>query len=762
MNKTFFSADRPIQKLDEDRLGRRGFAEALAQSVAEWSGEDSLVIGVYGEWGSGKSSVKNMVRDALCHLSSEKCPDVAEFNPWQFSGHNELPEAFFREVGIILGRHDRSKAGQERADRWQLYAEALHVGASLASGLRSAGPYLVFLGLLVFGATALANPVIKLGGFIAAGLVAVLGGLLTWSAKFAERVSRLLRTRASIQQKTLQEYKSDLADVLKGRTKPVLVVIDDIDRLTREEIRQIFQLVKANADLPKLVYLLLFQRDVVERSLARLAPISGREFLKKIVQVEFNVPEIDPPRLERILDEGLDRLLSTPGVQERFDKERWYNVFIPGLRRYFKSLRDVYRFLASLEFHLGLFRTESSFAVNPVDLIALEGLRVFEPDVYRQLPDAKHVVTGSTADLDRQRGAKETREVVESILQVCLQTRDRVEVILKQLFPRVQGALENYGISGGEERWQRELRVCDPDIFGRYFSLSFPEGDIPQPEFDRLLALIGDREGLVQALRALGQRQLLGVAVDRLEAWKEKIDLKHAVPFVTAMLDIGDELPEGGGGFFFIEPEMHVSRIIHWFLLQEKEVAKRGAILKEAIEQTNGLFMPIRMVSGEEDEKSRKERPEHNLVEETQLPALRERCVKKIREAAATQKLAKNRHLAFILFRWREWAGEQEPKEWAKNLVTTPDGFLDILVGFTQRSASQTMGSHVSRIHWRISLKDLELFVPVEELQRRLEQIAIDGLTERQQLAVQALKKALKRRAQGKPDDSWARDDEDD
>ncbi len=632
----------------------------------------------------------------------------------------------------------------------------------MASGLRSAGPYLLLIGLFVFGTSALPNEAIRAVVFIIAGFLAILGSLLRGSAGFAEQVARLLRAKSSTKQKTLQELKSELADALKGRAKPLLVVVDDVDRLTKEEIRRIFQLVKANADLPQLVYLLLFQRDVVEKSLRRLAPISGREFLKKIIQVEFNIPEIDPPRLEHILDEGLDRLLSIPEVQERFDKERWYNIFIPGLRKYFKSLRDVYRFLSSLEFHMGLLRVEGSFAANTVDLIALEGLRMFEPDIYRQLPDAKLMLTGLTSDLDRQRGTKETKELIESILQVCPQTRDQVEAILKQLFPKVQGALENFSSRGGEERWQRELRVCDPDIFGRYFSFSFPEGDIPQPEFDRLLSLVGDREGMVQELRALGQRQLLGVAVDRLEAWKEKIDMKYAIPFVTAMLDIGDELPEGSGSFFFIEPEMHVSRIIHWFLLQEKEVAKRGAILTAATEQTNGIFMPIRMVSGEEDGKSRKERPEHNLVEETQLLALKGICLKKIRDAAASQRLAKNRHLAFILFRWREWTGEQEPKQWVNNLVATPDGLLDLLVGFTQRSASQTMGSYASRIHWRISLKDLELFVSVEELQQRVEQIAIDGLHERQQLAVQALKKALKRRAQGKPDDSWARDNEED
>ena len=59
-----FSTDRPIRRRNEDRLGRWRFAEAIAAAVKGWTGRDSLVIGLYGVWGSGKSSVKNMVIEA--------------------------------------------------------------------------------------------------------------------------------------------------------------------------------------------------------------------------------------------------------------------------------------------------------------------------------------------------------------------------------------------------------------------------------------------------------------------------------------------------------------------------------------------------------------------------------------------------------------------------------------------------------------------------------------------------------------------------
>src|SRR3972149_4130714 len=117
IKKHQFSADRPVTSYKEDLLGRSGFAESLASAIKDWAGNDSLVITLYGPWGSGKSSIKNMVLEFL-HASKEDCPYVEEFNPWQWSGQEQLAEAFFREIGTVLGRADKTK-GKKRAAKWR-------------------------------------------------------------------------------------------------------------------------------------------------------------------------------------------------------------------------------------------------------------------------------------------------------------------------------------------------------------------------------------------------------------------------------------------------------------------------------------------------------------------------------------------------------------------------------------------------------------------------------------------------------------------
>src|SRR5439155_11745483 len=107
----------------------------------------SLVLSLYGPWGSGKSSIKNMTLEFL--RSAKTPPIILEFNPWQWAGHEQLASAFFHEVGLALGRADTSKEGKKRASKWKSYAAYLKAGSFLAVGVRKlVTGLLVLIGLL--------------------------------------------------------------------------------------------------------------------------------------------------------------------------------------------------------------------------------------------------------------------------------------------------------------------------------------------------------------------------------------------------------------------------------------------------------------------------------------------------------------------------------------------------------------------------------------------------------------------------------------
>ena len=732
-----FSSDRPIMSAKEDRLGRSNFSDYFAAAIRGWKGNDSLVIGLYGPWGSGKSSIKNMVLESLRKFKDD-CPKILEFNPWQWAGQEQLAEAFFQEIGVVLGRSDTSKKGKERAAKWRAYGTYVTLGARLAKSSKFLFPLLGIPGSTI-------------SDLVAKGL--------EQSSEVIQEGSEALTAQGEAADRSLMDLKKELFEALKTMKTSLLVVMDDVDRLSTEEIKLLFQLVKANADFPNLIYLLLFQRDIVEKSLDAVAPITGREFLEKIIQVGFDVPLIERPRLERVLFAGLDELLGQKTIRRRFNQQRWQNVFISGLRPYFETLRDVHRYLAMLSFHVSLFQENGSFNVNPIDLIAIEALRVFEPNIYEALPENKLVLVGQSTSLSRDWG-DETRKFITSIVEKLPENRrEQVRDVLKELFPQVDWALRNYGYgSGFEDGWFRDLRVCHPDVFDRYFHFAVPEGDISQAELDLILSLTGDRNRLVAEFKSLTQRNLLEVVLDRLEAYKDKINLENARAFVTAIFDIGDDLSIGRGGFFDVEPDMHATRIIHWYLKQEKDPTKRASILKETMQLTSGLHLPVMKTSLEVSKEDRKQDPDAFLVTEDALEDLKGICLEKIRAAAESGKLKSHPKLLYILYRWREWASPEEPMKWVEQLVGSQEGLLYFLKGLVQKGSVSSGDDHVARVYQFMRLKSVEDFVAPKVVDEGIKQLSHAEITEDDREAIRAFQRAVKRRREGKGDDDWGWD----
>jgi hypothetical protein len=147
--------------------------------------------------------------------------------------------------------------------------------------------------------------------------------LLRSSDRIAKAVATYFSAVAKAEAKSLDQVKSELSVLLRALPQPLLVVIDDVDRLTGPELRLVFQLIKANADFPNSVCLVLFQREIVEEILTKELSIDGREYLKKIVQVGFDVPRIQRSKLEAILMSKLDMLVQSKPVQTLWEKERW-------------------------------------------------------------------------------------------------------------------------------------------------------------------------------------------------------------------------------------------------------------------------------------------------------------------------------------------------------------------------------------------------------------------------------------------------------
>ena len=90
------SPDLPITKSTEDILNRGSFARSLAKTLSQYSRSSSFSIGLYGEWGSGKTSLLNMILENIEDIDNNAI--ILRFNPWLCSDPQQLITQFFKQM----------------------------------------------------------------------------------------------------------------------------------------------------------------------------------------------------------------------------------------------------------------------------------------------------------------------------------------------------------------------------------------------------------------------------------------------------------------------------------------------------------------------------------------------------------------------------------------------------------------------------------------------------------------------------------------
>jgi predicted KAP-like P-loop ATPase len=750
----WLSADRPIEKREEDALGRRAFSEALAGAIRGWSGRESLVLALYGAWGNGKSSIKNMALDCL----QSDAPDVlaVDFNPWQLASRSTLSEVFFDELGVALGKGDLGSNRKRKSvlARYRRWAHRLQGGRDLVHAIRSLfAVVLLALGAATLGAAWIRSRVIT----IALGISLLLAGLLALVSKFMDALIRLLEAGSEVGAKSLSEAKVELADDLRKLRAPILVVLDDLDRLTPPEILEVFQLIKANGDFPNLIYMILCERTIVEGSVAKALNVQGRDYLEKIVQVAFDVPMIDVARVHKVLFLRLNSLLSAEALSAGFSQKRWANVFISGLRPYFATLRDVNRFISTLAFQFSSFSADGAFEVNPVDLIALEVIRLYEPDVYQALRSSKELLTASSRP-DKSR-SEVAGKAVASLIELGSEGRKgEVRELLKHLFPTILWALggPQYASEYGQE-WYRELRVCSAKMFDRYFRLSVSDQELSQAAVRKLLGARGDREDLRSQLESLHSRELLNAAVEELGVYESEIEEHQIEPFATAIFDVADLLSDERTGVLEVPVHWRIGFLVNKAVEKLNDRSARVEVLTNAITKTSGLFMAVTFVDlvGTSVEGSTDER----ILPESGIVRLRFAAVQKIQTAAVSGALAQHPKLAVLLGRWLTWGTKEDVASYIEALTQTPMGTLQLLRSLVVRSVRRGLGDYVGTERYYMRRVDIEALLSMDTLDARVQALPTDGLSGEDQQAIKAFQKAMERRKSGKSDDDpFARD----
>lgn len=741
-----FSADRPITNAQADVLGRGSFAAALAQSIASWRGRDSLVVALYGPYGIGKTSVKNLVLEALGR-GSPVSPLIIEFNPWQFAAQATIIESFFDEIGqaIGMGTIATGKDRKKLLERWERYSGYVKGTAGILESLRK--PVALLFAVMPI--------LLVIGVYIPAVIwilvvLSTLTALSMWVSGLSEHIVNVVRAHSLHAGTTLEDAKRNLAECAAALKSPVVIVLDDLDRLTPAQLLEVFQLVKVNADFPKLVYLLLLDREVVVEHISGVLKVNGQAYLEKIIQVGFDLPRLSATDVQKVLFSRLDAVLAQVGDRARFDQNRWSNIFVGGLQYYFSNLRDVNRFVSTLSFRFAGFNGADAFEVNTIDLIALEVIRVFDPRLYRGLSANKTVLTRSRSADSARRQADRT--AVESLLNLTAEDeRGWKRDFLSQIFPNVAWALDppNQSTQGDANAWVRELRACAAPMFDRYFEFAIPEGELSQSDIERLLSSVSDRELLRRELEQLSVRGLTDAALNRLGVYRREIPVEHAVPFLTALFDIGDRLDSAST---FPSSLTRASLIAIAYLKTDPDLNRRTDRLRQAIASTLGVALPIHLIDLQEQFAKRQESDDEMTIQISDLDEFKTLCVRKIADAGGDGRLFSLPAAATLFYAWQRWGGGEELKAFIQANLHRDQNVFAFLRAFVHTAISHSSGDYIGKEHKYINLSEIERFASQGLIDEALQSQDLESLLKEEQEAVSLFRKAQERRAQGKPD----------
>ncbi|TCB53171.1 KAP family P-loop NTPase fold protein [Acinetobacter terrae] len=586
IDKYGFSADRPITKLEDDLLGRAEFSKNLSDAISQWKGHDSLVIALHGDWGSGKSSIKNM---ALAHSKQqENSPTIIEFSPWEWSAQDKIIEAFFDEISKSIGRKNTSKEDQNLANIFSRYGNHLSTAHTLLKDANLSIPLLttaiLSTGLISSYFTNNSQLILLI-----TTLTSITSLVLSATEKGNELLGKLSENyekKAKLNEKTLKEIRDELIEALAKRKTPLLIVMDDLDRLTTTELRMIFQLIKANTDFPNVIFLLLFQKDIVEKKLTDSTQ-SGENYLEKIIQIPFTIPQIQLKQVHEVLFKLLNNVINShTDANKKFDQKRWAEIYHKGFKSYFNNLRNVYRFNSTLCFNFNLFKNNDIFEADPIDLIAIECLRVFEPTVYAKLSQSKKAFTTLSSSYgDNQSEKIKYSRVIEDVINSASEkNRESVKEILTSLFPTIQWIISNYHHTHHSyQEWFTQLRICHKDHFDKYFKLSFDSEDFSTSDFINFLQLTNDRERLKEKILALDARNVLEDFLSKFEAYSKQVPQENFNSYLYAMLDAGDEINSESSKFLGFSAQTYLFRLSSWCLEDIQDIKSRTKILSDYI-----------------------------------------------------------------------------------------------------------------------------------------------------------------------------------
>lgn len=396
--------DYQLKGFSDDNTSKDDIPEALknyAKEIVERLLETDLTnhsfaLGVTGEWGVGKTTFLDELKKKIGGRA-----DIVEFNPWMCSSPEQVTNDFFTSL-----RHQLSPQY-----------------------------------------SSLSNPIKNYARYI---------GNLTISSQSWVSLDYLLPAK----QESLFEKKKTLSRQFSKLPRPVVVIIDDIDRLERDEVFEVLRLIRNTADLSNMIYMVAYDKEYVTCVLEEKNIKDSSAYLEKIFPIEVHLPKVEEHLIWETLRTEIDEQNSlgksfTQTIFSRFESDDKELIL-----RILDNYRRAKRFARLFMLNIVYLNQNSKGELNNIDVFWLELLQMYDKKSYDVLANDANVLLYRSGDIFKVRNniLSPTSKNEKDLFVGEPFWKEETPKILKKLF--------------GEYIKKIRQSVCYIENYDKYFTLS--------------------------------------------------------------------------------------------------------------------------------------------------------------------------------------------------------------------------------------------------------------------------------------------------